>query len=270
MENWENSFPELVKTKWAGKRVYYYESIDSTNRKAWELGEIGSAPHGSLVLADSQTAGIGRRGRQWDSPAGENLYFSLLMYPGIPTDRASMITLIMASAVAEAVEQTGACGEKRPGIKWPNDILLGERKVAGILTQMQAAAGQIRYVVVGVGINVSSREFPGELADKATSLENELNKPISRKILLATVVERFERYYEQFCAEGSLCGLRSAYERRLINVGRMVRVLDPAGEFTGTALGISDAGELLVRTEDGKVYQIYAGEVSVRGIYGYV
>ena len=125
-------------------------------------------------------------------------------------------------------------------------------------------------MIVGVGIKVSRREFPAELTDKATALEKELGRSVGREFLLAAILKRFEKYYEQFCEEGSLVSLRHAYESRLVNVGRGVRVLDPAGEISGTALGISDTGELLVQTEDGQIHQVYAGEVSVRGIYGYV
>ena len=271
---WERNFPGLVHTNWAGKKVYYYRSIDSTNLKAGELATRGAAvkdgretPHGSLVLADRQTAGKGRSGRQWDSPAGENLYFTLILYPRFPAGKASMLTLVMALAVSKALgEATGV----NAGIKWPNDIVVDGRKVVGILTQMQAQAGKIAYVIIGVGINVARREFTGELAGKATSLENELGKKVSRETLLAGVLEHFELLYERFCQRTSLRELRPAYESRLVNRGRQVRVLDPAGEFTGTALGINDTGELLVETEDGAVQTVYAGEVSVRGVYGYV
>ena len=263
---WERSFPSQVYTKWAGKSVYYYKSINSTNVKAHELAAQG-ALHGSVVLADKQTAGRGRRGRQWDSPPGENLYFTLLLYPKLPARKASMLTLVMALAVGKALgEVTG----HEIWIKWPNDVVLNGKKVAGILTEMQARDDKIDHVIIGVGVNVARREFKGELAEKATSLENEVENQVTREALLAGILEHFEILYEMFCLKGNMKDLRQAYESYLINKGRQVLVLDPAGEFTGIALGINDTGELQVQLKDGTVQSVYAGEVSVRGVYGYV
>ncbi len=246
--------------------MYYYKSTNSTNVKAHELAAQG-ARHGSVVLADKQTAGRGRRGRQWDSPPGENLYFTLLLYPKIPAQKASMLTLVMALAVSEAL---GVVTGREIWIKWPNDMVLNGKKLAGILTEMQARDDKIDHVIIGVGVNVAKRVFEGELDGKATSLENEVERKMLREDLLAGILEHFEVLYELFCQKGSLEGLRQAYESQLINKGRQVLVLDPAGEFTGTALGINDTGELQVQREDGTVQSVYAGEVSVRGVYGYV
>lgn len=257
--------------------VHFYEQIDSTNAQAKvEAGK--GAESGSLIVADMQTAGRGRRGREWCSPAGKNIYFSLLLRPDLAPDKASMLTLVMALAVAKGMKQTmktlaAEDGESilpYPEIKWPNDIVMNGKKVCGILTEMGMKQNAIDYVIIGVGINVHRQEFAQELVDKATSLDAECGKRISRKALLEKVTEAFEEYYDIFMKQGSLEGLREEYEAVLVNRNREVCVLDPHGEYRGVARGITDTGELRVELPDGNVINVYAGEVSVRGIYGYV
>lgn len=281
---WEG-FPDRINTKYIGRKVYFYECTDSTNVRAgllasckpgesaeegaWHVSreEETCAGHGTLVVAGMQTAGRGRRGREWESPAGKNLYFTLILKPDFAPDKASMLTLVMALAVARAVEKIAGipCG-----IKWPNDIVAGNRKICGILTEMRVAQGRIAHVLVGVGINVGKQHFPPELVDKATDIETECGKGISKQALLTAVMEAFEEEYELFLETLDLSGLRERYNSCLVNCNREVRVLDPKGEFAGRALGINDAGELLVELPDGSVTEVYAGEVSVRGLYGYV
>lgn len=254
-------------TEWAGKNLYYYEKTDSTNLRAKQLAEE-NAPHGTLVVADMQTAGRGRRGRGWESPAKTNVYFTILLRPeDISADVISILTLVMALSVSEAIDETAGT---RTDIKWPNDIILHGKKVVGILSEMSAEPEYIHYVVTGVGINVGKQQFSEELVPKATSLEAELGHRVSRAALVEKAMERFEANYEKFRQSGNMGELKESYERRLVNTGREVRVLDLEHEFSGRAVGINDEGELLVRTEDGAVRAVYAGEVSVRGIYGYV
>lgn len=256
----------LKTTRWAGKDLKVYDITDSTNVRAAAEAESG-APHGTLVVADMQTAGKGRRGREWQSPAGSNLYFSLVLKPEFAADRASMLTIVMAHSVNRAIRQeTGLdCG-----IKWPNDIVAGGRKVCGILTEMKAEKGCICHVVIGVGINVGKQEFASELSQTASSLENICGFAISRSSLLARILTAFEEDYEAFTGCGSLKNLMDSYNRMLVNRNAQVRVLDPQGEYEGTALGITETGELLVEKREGEIVEVYAGEVSVRGIYGYV
>ena len=271
----------------AERIIHFYESIDSTNAQAAKEAKNG-AKHGTLFVADMQTAGRGRRGRAWDSPAGSNIYFSLLLRPELVPDKASMLTLVMALAVAEGIERTtdrmaeAVCGEDsgaesdahtislHPQIKWPNDIVVNGKKVCGILTEMNLQSGKIDSVIIGVGINVHKQEFAPELVDKATCLDAECGQKISRSQLRAEIIEAFEEYYAAFMKQGDLSGLRENYQERLVNLGREVRVLDPQGEYMGIATGITDTGELCVQLPDGSIRQVYAGEVSVRGIYGYV
>lgn len=251
-------------TRWLGRQVCFYDETDSTNERAKQAA-VGGTEDGTLFVADMQTSGKGRRGRQWNSPAGSNIYFTLLLKPKFPPDKASMLTLLMAYAVWQGVAQYTPCG-----IKWPNDIVVKGRKVCGILTEMSVEQGRIQHVVIGVGINVGRQEFAPELGEKATSLEQECGQSISKTELLVDILAKFEAEYEKFIDVQDLSGIREAYNACLVNCDRDVRVLEPKGEYNGIARGITDTGELLVELADGSVEAVYAGEVSVRGIYGYV
>ena len=270
-----------IKTKKMGKSVYYFQCTDSTNVQAKRLAEEG-AVHGSVVVADEQTAGRGRRGRSWDSPAGKNLYFTLLLKPDFAPDKASMLTLVMALAVKKGLDRVFGqllmqkeCQDyvqetPRSGIKWPNDLVINGRKICGILTEMVLEQSSIKNVIIGVGINLEKQDFATELVDKATSIEAECGQKLCKAELLAEIMLAFEEYYETFIKTCDLTGLQEAYNVCLVNRDREVCVLDPKGEFHGIARGINSAGELWVEKEDGTVTEVYAGEVSVRGIYGYV
>ena len=248
------------------KKIIYYKQLDSTNTEIARLAAEGAA-HETVVMADAQTAGKGRRGRQWESPAGENIYMSILLRPDCVPDRAPMLTLVMAYSVAKVVRELGFLDVQ---IKWPNDLVLSGKKICGILTEMQLRDSEIDYVVVGVGINVNTSKFPEELKDTATSLYLESGRVSDRETLVESIVEYFDGAYRQFLETQDLSFLKEAYNDMLVNVGREVRVLEPGNEYTAYAQGINTEGELLVRTQEGEEKRIYAGEVSVRGIYGYI
>ena len=249
-----------------GKRIEFYPSIDSTNITAKHLAEDG-AEAGTLVISDCQNAGRGRRGRNWISPPDKNIFMSLILRPDIPPVNASMLTLVAALAVHDGIEmETGLpCM-----IKWPNDLVSGGKKVCGILTEMSTELMAIHYVVVGIGINVNQEEFPKELEKNAVSLFLETGKPVRRSHLVAAIMESFEHYYLEFISQGNLSGLISLYNKHMVNLGNEVLVLDPTGEYKGTSLGINEKGELLVELSDGEIKKVNSGEVSIRGIYGYV
>lgn len=266
-ESAEHEIAGLLHTKWAGRTCFFYRETDTTNADAKKLAEEG-APHGTLVVAERQTAGRGRRGRVWESSdAGEAIYMTLMLKPDFSPDHASCITLLTALAVTSVLEEL--CGEPFQ-IKWPNDVTLHGRKVCGILTEMSAEAGCIRHMVIGIGINLNQREFPQEICETATSVLRETGRTMSRAQTIAHVLLFFEQYYEQFLQTYDLSAVRERYERYLANKDREVRVLDPKGEFDGIARGIADGGELIVERPDGERVEVYAGEVSVRGLYGYV
>ena len=270
------SYPEILSgselmsrmnTKWAGKRVYFHKETGSTNEDARYLAEEGML-HGSLVVADSQTGGRGRRGRGWVSPPGESISFSLLLKPSFSPDRASMLTILMAISIAEVISALHPDLDVK--IKWPNDVLVNGKKACGILTEMEAEPDYIHYVIIGVGINVNQTEFPEELAQIATSLRIEKGEKAGRPELIVAAMEYFEYYYGIFEEHLDVSDFVDIYDRYLINRDREVRVLDPKGEYTGVAEGINDNGALIVRIPDGSFRTVSSGEVSVRGVYGYV
>ena len=247
-----------------GTALFWREETDSTNEWAKREGQEG-AEDGCVFLAERQTAGKGRRGHAWQSLPGTSVSMSILLRPQLPADRVSMVTLVMGLAAAEGIRK--ACGLEA-GIKWPNDVIASGKKLCGILTEMNTAGG---FVVTGIGINVSSREFPEELADSATSLFLETGRAVSRERTAAEVLKAFREYYGLFLQAGDLTPLLELYNERLVNRGRQVRVLDLASPFEGTAQGIDSRGALLVeRSDTGKTERVFAGEVSVRGICGYV
>ncbi len=263
-----------LQTQWAGRPTKFYGELGSTNTQAKLEAENGAGA-GTLIVAERQTAGRGRRGRSWSSPAGANLYFTLILRPDFAPDKASMLTLLMAHAAARGIaltlEKAGIGGDRAAlGIKWPNDLVAEGRKVCGILTEMSAERDYIQYVVIGVGVNVRKQKFSAEIADRAASLEEVYGCSLSRCALLAEILAQFESDYAAFCETEDLSALRERYNALLINRGREVCVLEPGGEYRGVADGINDAGELLVELADGTVREVFAGEVSVRGVYGYV
>ncbi len=256
----------MLSTVWAGCRIHYFETTDSTNNEARRLAEHG-APHGTLVLADFQENGKGRRGRTWSTPRGTAVMMSLVIKPELLPDRASMMTLVMGMAVAAAIREL--CGI-RVSIKWPNDIVADGKKLCGILTEMSCEIDCINYLVIGAGINVNLSEFPGELRQKATSLGLLTGKKVSRAALAALCLKKFEFYYERFMETQDMSLLQKEYNSLLAGKDGAVRVLEPGHEYDGISRGINERGELLVEMEDGTLRCVYAGEISVRGIYGYV
>lgn len=254
------------KTRWAGQEIYYYPDTDSTNIRAKELGERG-APHGTLVVAGQQSKGRGRRGRGWESPPGCSIYMSILLRPEFLPSKAPMLTLIMAYSVAKALR---ACIGMEVKIKWPNDIVLNGKKLVGILTEMSTEIDYINHVVIGVGVNVNMASFSEEIAKTATSLRIETGEIIKRGALIVEMMKHFEQNYEMYLKTEDLSGIREAYNGLLVNCGKEVRILGAREPYQAVALGINDSGELLVRKQDGSQEAVYAGEVSVRGLYGYV
>ncbi|MBR4760027.1 MAG: biotin--[Lachnospiraceae bacterium] len=282
-------------TDWINRPVIFYPETGSTNIDCKKLLEEGkNAP--LLVAAANQNAGKGRRGRGWESPRDTSISFSLGLKPDIEPIKAPMLTLVMAVAVRDAIaEITGLQAQ----IKWPNDIVISGKKVCGILTEMNLEETYISSVIIGVGINVGQTSFPEEIKDRATSIclerswqmKKETDKEVSKKTtaaksetkdktadsgnitrseLTAACVDCFEKEYETFLQTLDLSGLKERYEQSMAGMNKPVRVLDPKGEFEGIARGITTDGQLLVERDDGKIDKVYAGEVSVRGIYGYI
>lgn len=255
-----------LNTQWMGSEIHFYETIDSTNNEARRLAEHGAA-HGTLVVAESQTCGKGRRGRSWVTPSGSAVAMSFVLRPELPPPCASMVTLVMGLAVA------AACRDRyqiEAQIKWPNDVVVNGRKLCGILTEMSSEIDYINYVVIGTGINTKVKEFPEELKQTAVSLHEIIDRDPERACLIAACMEKFEQYYQKFEARQDLSLIMDEYNALLAGRGGTVRVLEPGNEYSGISEGINAQGELLVRRADGRLEEVYAGEVSVRGVYGYI
>jgi BirA family biotin operon repressor/biotin-[acetyl-CoA-carboxylase] ligase len=246
----------LLNTHDLGQVLHAYEELASTNDRARELAEEGAA-HGEVVIAEQQTAGRGRRGRAWISPPRKNLYFSAVLRPDLPPARAPEITLVASLAVCDALRQAGVDA----GIKWPNDVLAGGRKIAGILTELAAEADRVHWIVVGVGVNVNARaeDFPDDLRGEATSVLLERGEPAPRALFAAACLTALEGWLDVHEEQG-FGPIREAWRERSVTLGREVRVRVDEGELAGTAEDIDDAGALLVRTASG-LERVLAGDV---------
>ncbi len=262
----ESEIKSQLCTKWAGKEIHCYERVDSTNQAAKHAAEQGSL-HGALFLAEQQSSGKGRRGRSWVSPKGTGIWMTILLRPQLEPSYASMLTLVAALSMSKAIEkETGLKAQ----IKWPNDVVINGKKVCGILTEMSAEMEWIHYVIIGLGTNANIEEFPEEIQKKATSLKLESGKEVERVPVICAFLSYFEKDYENFMIYQNLLGLLEEYNERLVNCEQEVRILDSKGEYTGIAKGVDASGALIVRKEKGETVKITSGEVSVRGIYGYV
>lgn len=261
----EETISHAVNTKWAGKTVHFVKKTDSTNIWAKALAREGAA-HGTLAVAEFQSAGRGRFDRRWTAPEGSSVMMTLVLRPKFSPLYASMLTLVMGLSVAQAAERLGHA----VSIKWPNDVVISQKKICGILTEMSANVDKINFVVIGVGINVNTEEFTEEVADKATSLYLEGGEKTDRNQVVALVMECFEKNYERFTETCDLTNIMEEYTRLLANLNQPVRVLDSVSPYEGICRGITVDGELLVELEKGTVNKVGAGEVSVRGLYSYV
>lgn len=254
------------------RKVECYDSIDSTNLRAKQLAEAGEA-EGTLVVADRQTAGRGRRGRGWLAESGVGIWMTLILRPGLEPVQLSGITLIAALAVNRAIRDI--CGVESQ-IKWPNDIVLEGKKLCGILTEVSSEMNYVHYAVTGIGINVNTEQFPAEVQDRATSLYLETGCRMDRAAIIGRFAVLYGNYYQQYCKEGNLTAFVEEYNQMLVNRDRQVTIYhgmvedaDPSQIETGIARGINAEGALLVEM-DGVYKPIVSGEVSVRGTYGYV
>jgi len=253
--------PDLVRKRLKGslfgKRVYHFFKTDSTNRVAMELG-YGDEPEGAVVLAEEQTAGRGRAGRSWHSERGAGLYVTLLLRPKLSPVQAPLLTMLAGlSAHTAVLAQTGLSAE----LKWPNDLLLNGKKLGGILTEMYAEPNAVRFVIVGIGINVSQEKFPGELAETATSLRKETGRSHSRLEVLVKLLSQFETDYNRFLREGAAYVVQRFELVSGFTNGKRIKVDTGRETFVGTTDGLSSEGLLIVRKEDGGTVTVISGDV---------
>jgi BirA family transcriptional regulator, biotin operon repressor / biotin---[acetyl-CoA-carboxylase] ligase len=255
--------PQLLTNRLSGtafaRRIYHFFKIDSTNNVAMQLGEQGE-PHGTVVLAEEQTAGRGRAGRKWVTEKSAGISCTVLLRPQISPAHAPLLTLVAGLAARDA------CAEEldaAPDIRWPNDLLIRGRKFCGILTEMHAEPDRIHYAVIGIGINVNQTKLPTELADIATSLRIESGKFHSRLQLLIRLLRHLDRYYNQFLAEGSEPILRRFAEVSTYFKGKRVKISTATGTFSGVTAGLEPSGVLRVARDDGRgIEPVLSGDVS--------
>ncbi|USK58608.1 biotin--[acetyl-CoA-carboxylase] ligase [Peribacillus asahii] len=249
-----------LQTKILGKKVHYEESVETTQKIAHKLSNEG-APEGTLVVAEEQRGGKGRLMRPWYSPKYTGVWMSLILRPSIPFHQAPQLTLLAAVAVVQAIENTT---ELKPQIKWPNDILINRKKVTGILTELQAESDRIHSVIIGIGMNINQKQtdFPEELQDIATSLAIAGGQNISRAKVIQEVLIRLEALYELYLAEGFL-PIKGLWESYAVSLGQEIKATTVNETIVGKALGITDAGVLLLEDKNGKVHSIYSADIHI-------
>jgi BirA family biotin operon repressor/biotin-[acetyl-CoA-carboxylase] ligase len=250
----------LGKTKVVGRDIRVFEETASTNDVIEKLARDG-VKEGVVVFAEAQTKGRGRLGRKWLSPARKGLWFSVLLRPNLRPQEATQLTVVSATALARAIKaETGL----QPEIKWPNDILIGGKKVAGILTEMSAELDRVKQIILGIGVdvNLTAAEFPPDLRKLATSLRIEKGVLISRPKLAAAILRELDRDYARVCA-GDFASLADEWEEKCTTIGRAVTIRIGAREVRGVAESLGDDGALLVRTEHGRPEHIIGGDVTL-------
>lgn len=258
---------QKLNTKFIGKNIEYFESIDSTNTKAKELA-LKDACEGTIVIAEEQTMGRGRLGRTWSSPKYKGISMSIILRPEVDPLDVPKITQIGAAAVILTFKSL----KIDTYVKWPNDIILNNKKLCGILTEMSGELNKVNYVVIGIGVNanIALEEFPEDIRDKATSVLRETQKKIVRKDLVSSILNNFEELYKAFESNGDVSRVIDICRKNSILIGKDVRIINPRYEKVGKVLNLDDSGELVVQMEDGSIEKIISGEVSVRGLNDYV
>ena len=241
-----------------GKHIVHFFKTDSTNRAALAMGHAGE-PQGTVVVAEEQTAGRGRAGRIWHSERASGIYMSVLLRPKLSPADAPLITLLAGLSAQEALRQQTGCAAD---LRWPNDLLLGGRKLGGILTEMHAEPGRIHFVIVGIGLNVNQSRFPEKLASIATSLKMETGRTHSRLELLLRLLQQFESDYNRFLGRGAADLLSRFAAASSFAQGKRVRITDGNESFTGVTAGLQANGLLLVQRDDGRVSVVVSGDVA--------
>ncbi len=251
----------LLRTKWMGKTIHYFQTLDSTNSKAYQLA-LNGAEEGEVVVSESQEKGRGRLGRQWFSPPYLNLYLSVILRPKISPHQASLNTLMAAVATADTIQKFSGL---RPLIKWPNDILLRNRKVAGLLNEIHSEMDRIHFVILGIGVNLNTDEkmFSNEIRGIATSLKIEMGQTVSRKTFLQLFLQELETWYSIFLEGGGAVVLKAWRDRAHIK-GRQVKVTSFGETVAGVAIDVDSDGALILEIGNGKRRRVVAGDIDYK------
>lgn len=257
---------DYLNTKYIGKSIIHFDTIDSTNTKAKELASKG-AENGTIVISEEQISGRGRFERKWCSPKFKGIWMSIILRPDIDPINAATITLIGAAAVNEALKDF----QIKTEIKWPNDIILNNKKLCGILTEMNSELNQINYLIMGIGVNVniSLEEFPKEIQTIATSLKAESGKNFSRQKLAAAILNHFEKFYEKFVKEDNLSPIIDICKENSFLIGKEIQLYNRGVLTVAKAVDINESGLLIIEHEDGTIEKVISGEVSLHGLNDY-
>src|SRR5690554_6753506 len=250
---------EILHTKIIGGKMIHFNSLESTNKTAKEVAVVND--EGTVVVAEQQTKGKGRLGREWISPNRKGLYFSVILKPDTDPTKVAKLTLLGAASVNRGLLDLGI----QSLIKWPNDIVINGKKVAGILTEMSCELGTINHIIIGIGINVnqSKEEIPYDLRDRATSLLMESGKAINRKELFAAILNRLDQFYMEFLQDENMDGVLEICRENSAVIGKDVLVIQGGNSRKGHVVGINHSGELQVRFDTG-LETVFSGEVSIR------
>lgn len=248
-------------TEFFGKKVHYFKQIDSTNSFARKIAEQGCA-EGTLIVADSQTKGRGRLGRDWYSGYGKGIFMSLILYPEIKPEDVQIITLAAGIAVERGIEKVTGL---KSGIKWPNDLLLKDRKFCGILTEMSSEMEQIHFLVVGIGINVghNTDDFPKDIQDHACSLKMHIKDLPDRALMIQSILKELEAVYKKI-NRGEIKAITEEWKKYSLTLGKYVNIISGNEYYTGKAVDITSDGSLIVECKNGIKRKVISGEVSVK------
>ncbi|MGB9678398.1 MAG: biotin--[acetyl-CoA-carboxylase] ligase [Thermoanaerobacteraceae bacterium] len=254
----------FLNTKFIGRNFIHYDIINSTNTFAKEIAS--KSPDGTLVIAEEQTSGRGRLGRSWVSPKGCGIWMSIILKPHLNPQNALQITQVAALAIQKAIVNITNLNAK---IKWPNDIIINNKKVCGILTEMNSEIDKINYIIAGIGINVNCTNFPEEIKNIATSLSLEKKHNIDRKKILIEILNLFENYYMAFLDKG-FTSIKNLIVDNSLTIGKDVKIIYNNKELKGKAIGIDDNGYLIIKTASEEIIPVISSEVSVRSLSDYI
>jgi BirA family transcriptional regulator, biotin operon repressor / biotin---[acetyl-CoA-carboxylase] ligase len=249
-----------LKTQRLGQHIHYQESVDSTQKMALRLS-LDGALEGTVVIAEEQTAGRGRMDRSWYSPKFSGVWMSIILRPNLLPQKAPQLTLIVAVAVVQAIEELTPL---RPRIKWPNDILINGKKMTGILTELQAESDRINSIIIGIGMNVNQEKnaYPEELRSIATSLFIETGTKINRAELIRHVLINLEHLYDVYL-EAGFYPIKILWESYAVSIGEMITARMRQGDIHGKALGITDDGVLMIEDQVGKIHYVYSADIEL-------
>lgn len=242
------------------KKCYYFDKVSSTNDEA-KIKAFNDEKEGTIIIAEEQYEGKGRQGKSWASARGTGLWMSVILKPNILPTQAAQLTLITGISLCRAIKKST---NLEVYIKWPNDIVINRKKVSGTLTEMSAEIERTKFVIIGIGININTEEFPYELEKKATSLKLETGKTYERREIVSNVLEELENVYLQYIKTNSFVPFKEEYKNLCINMNKDVKLKYKNNEIIAKTIDISDSGELIVKDNNNQNLNIFSGEVSIR------